>query len=307
MDSPLKNHIHKAQIDDNDDLVLADALSRKYNLTSTYFNDFEFRMLRKKNFIIDIYGDTGSGKSIIAQYTASYVQSFIETEIMKPLIEKVVDEHGRKPVFDSSNICFDTSEIMQRIKECVPFETIIYDEAGSEKTVGTGSLREKYDKERIMKRIRGDQNNFIFCDPLTDDTKIADLYLYRLRTFDIDYKHELNRSIIEAKNLYGSWGIYGHIITQKFEVDGYAEKKQKQIDDIKNFEFGGGRQKVYNETAEKLIKMGIGKYPKSDWNGFVEEWTKGQFAKGEIQKIKLKIGYYLAIENDVEKGDETHA
>lgn len=294
-DSPLKNYIHKAEIKENCDLNLADALLKKYNLTRTYLKDLEFRMMKNKNFLIEIYGDTGSGKSNIAQYTGSYVQNFIDSsEYLAPLLDKVVDEHGRKPVFDATNVCFDTSEMISRIKECVPFETMVYDESGSEKTVGTGSLREKADKERILKRVRSDQNNFIFCDPLTDDTKISNLYNYRLRTFDIDYEHCLNRCLIEAKNIYGIWNILGHIITSECELKGYREKKNEQIKAIKNFEFGGGRIKLWESLAEEMIKKGIGDFKFQDWFFMVDEWTKQNYTKQEVTNITKKIRFKLA-------------
>ena len=61
-DSPLKDYIHQAEIDERGDLDLADTLAKKYNLTPKFFQDIEFRMRWEKNYIIEIYGDTGIGK-----------------------------------------------------------------------------------------------------------------------------------------------------------------------------------------------------------------------------------------------------
>lgn len=298
-DSPLKDYIHKAEIEERDDLVLAETLLKKNNLTITFFEDLEFRMRWEKNFNIEIYGDSGIGKSNVAQYIGDYITNYINTsEVMKPLVEKVVEEFGRKPVFDVSNICFDSSEMMAKIKEIIPFETIVYDEAGSEKTVGTGSQREKQDKERIIKRVRADQNNFIFCDPLVDNTKLSDLYLYRFRSLDIAYKHGFNRSILEAKNLYGIWGMYGHVITSKFEVAGYREKKNKQIKEIKQFEFGGGRILLWEKLADEMIEKGIGDFTFQDYPYMIDEWTKQNYTKDEVKNIVKKIRFKLARPKD---------
>ncbi len=305
-DSPLKDYIHQAEIDERDDLALADALAKKYNLTPKFFKDIEFRMMWEKNYIIEIYGDTGIGKSTVAQYVGDYTDNFVNSKKMKPLIEKVIDEYGRKPVFDVSNVCFDTSEMIAKIKEIIPFETIVYDEAGSEKAVGTGSSREKADKERILKRVRADQNNFIFCDPLVDNTKLTDLYLYRLRSLDISYKHGFNRSVLEAKNLYGIWGMYGHIITSDFQVKGYREKKNKQIKDIKQFEFGGGRIKLWEKVAGEMIDKGIQKYLFQDWFYLVDEWTKQNYTKDEVKNIIKKIRFRSARPKE-EKGKKKNA
>ncbi len=294
-DSPLKDYIHKAEIDERDDLALADTLLKKNNLTPIFFKDIEFRMRWEKNYIIEIYGDTGIGKSNVAQFVGDYTNNYINSSpIMKPLIDKVIEEYGRKPTFDVSNVCFDTSEVVAKIKEIIPFETIVYDEAGSEKTVGTGSQREKQDKERILKRVRADQNNFIFCDPLVDNTKLTDLYLYRFRSLDIAYKHGFNRSILEAKNLYGIWGMYGHIVTSKFEVKEYRQKKNKQIKEIKQFEFGGGRIKLWEKLAGEMIDKGIQKYLFQDWSYLVDEWTKQNYTKDEVKNIIKKIRFKLA-------------
>lgn len=294
-DSPLKNYIHRAEINEKDDLELADALLKKNNLTKIFFKDIDFRMLLKKNYILQIYGDIGTGKSIIAQYTGKYTENFVlNSPQLEPAINEIEEKFGRKPVFDKTNICFDTSELNARTRECVPFETFVYDEAGSEKIVGTGSQREKADKERILKRVRGDQNNFIFCDPLTDETKLADLYLYRLRTFDIDYINELNRSLLEAKNLFGTWGIYGHIVTQKYTVDGYLEKKDAQIKAIKKFEFGGGRIALWEKLADDMMAKGIENYLFQDWSYMIDEWTNQNYTKDEVKNIIKKIRFKTA-------------
>lgn len=295
-DSPLKDYIHQAEIDERDDLSLADALSKKYNLTSRFFKDVEFRMRAEKNCILEIYGDSGIGKSTVAQYIADYINTFVNSKdpIMQPLIEKVVEKYGRNPEFDKSNICFDTSEMIKKIKELIPFETIIYDEAGSEKAVGIGSQREKRDKDRILKRVRADQNNFIFCDPLIDNTKMAELYLFRLKSLDISYDYGLNRSILEAKNLYGIWGMYGFIVTSDFQVADYKKKKADQIRAVKKFEFGGGRSELWETVAQEMIDKGIQKFSLPDWKYLIIKWTYQNYTVDENKQILNEIRFKLA-------------
>ncbi len=292
-DSPLKNYIHKQMMNNRDDLELGEVTLKKYNLTKIFLDDIKFRMLKKKNYVISFHGDTGIGKSTIAQFVGNYTHQFIMSKLCKERVEEIEDKFGRKPVFDVTNVIFDTSEFINRLKESVPMETFIYDE-NSEKPVGTGSMREKYDKERIVKRVRSFQQNFIFCDPLIDESKLSGMYLYRFGAFDIEYQYKLNRTILEAKNYLGQWSTFGHIITKQFELPGYQKKKDDQILAIEKFEFGGGKIKLWEETANKMLEKGIGEFMRQDWPYMVEEWTNQNYTKDEVKAIIRKIGFKRA-------------
>ena len=292
-DSPLKNYIHKQMMNNRDDLELGEVTLKKYNLTKIFLDDIKFRMLKKKNYVISFHGDTGIGKSTIAQFVGNYTHQFIMSKLCKERVEEIEDKFGRKPVFDVTNVIFDTSEFINRLKESVPMETFIYDE-NSEKPVGTGSMREKYDKERIVKRVRSFQQNFIFCDPLIDESKLSGMYLYRFGAFDIEYQYKLKRAILEAKNYLGQWSTFGHIITKQFELPGYQKKKDDQILAIEKFEFGGGKIKLWEETANKMLEKGIGEFMRQDWPYMVEEWTNQNYTKDEVKAIIRKIGFKRA-------------
>lgn len=290
-DSPLQNYLHKKWITGDFAVDPSEVYTKSHNLTNYLYNDIKFRMLNKKNYLISLYGYTGIGKSTVAQQIAKYTHDFIMSKYCKKLTEQVQSVYGRKPEFDASNICFDTDELLKRLKDAVPMETFIYDEAGSEKITGSGSMRQKWDQQRIMKRVRVLQHNFLLCDPLADDTKMGQLHLYKLQPVQIDYKQQMNRSLIRAASDYGQYEIVGHIITPKYLVQGYEEKKDKQAREIEAIEFGGGRAKLYEQIANKILADGvrngiqITKFKKQEWTALIEVHTHFQYSKDEIKII----------------------
>jgi len=305
IDSPLKDYIHHAMLNDDDDRDLNEALAERNNLTRLFLDDVKFRMCRKKNYVISFFGDTGIGKSTIAQYIAKYTHDFVLSDYCKnskgeKIVDLIEEKYGDKPKFDETNIVFDAAEFNSRLKDSLPMETFIYDEH-SDKPVGTGSNREKMDKERIIKRVRALQQNFIFCDPLIDESKVGQLHLYKLNAWDIDYEQQLNRTLIQAKNSYEQYVYFGHMITKQYEHENYDKKKMKQITDLENFEQGGGRIAQWDKVAEEMLEKGISDYPKGDWHYFIEEWTKQQYTKDEVKAIKNKVGYKVAEKKQKEK------
>ncbi len=293
-DSPLMDYIHRAMINGNDCLDLSEALLKKFNLTKLLLDDIKARMLRKKNYIFSMWGFTGIGKTTVATQLANYTHGFVLSDHCKHIVDKIEEEFGRKPRFDLTNICFDSSELVSRLRESVPMETFVYDEAKSEKTVGTGSMREKMDKERIMKRVRALQQNFILCDPLIDESKLSELHLYKIQSFDIEYNHMLNRSIIHARNSDNNYSPFGHIITKFFEMPGYEKKKMDHLIALEKLEFGGGRIKLWDDLANEMIAKGIGNFKFQDYPYLIEEWTKQNYTKDEVKNIIKKIRFKVA-------------
>ena len=294
-DSPLMNRLHKRWVEEDFYVSPGEVYEKRNDLTHHFKEDIRWRMLNGKNYVIDLYSFTGRGKSTVAQAIGYFTHKFILSKYCKRLVEKIVEnpEYGRKPTFDASNICFDTSELLKRLKEAVPMETFIYDEARSEKTTGSGSMREKWDKQRILKRVRVLHHNFILCDPIVDKSTIGNLCLYKIKPVGVDYKKKLNRSLLFAID-EGSddYEMVGHIITNQYEVKGYLEKKLKFARDVETLEFGGSREALYIKIAEKILKEGVTKdkipiteFKFQEWPSLLELETNFQYAKDELKII----------------------
>ena len=297
-DSPLMDALHKRWVNgefsaDSDEIYLPER-----NFSKLLDQDIKFRMLNNKNFAFDMYSFYGRGKSTIAQYIGKKTHSFIMSKYCRHLVKPIEEKYGRKPEFDLSNICFDTTELLKRLSEAVPMETFIYDEARSEKVVGSGSKRQEWDKERILKRVRVLQHNFILCDPLADETKISNLCIYKFKPVGIDYEKKLNRSILFAMDEgTDRYEMVGHIITPFCEIAGYLKKKKKYARDVEEFSFGGERWRVYEKKAMEILEKGLStkdnekitNFKFQDWNSLLEIETGFQYAKDEIKIINQFI------------------
>ena len=309
------NALHKRWIEDNFEIAPSEVYEEANDFTPKIHEDIKFRMLNQKNYAFDMYSFYGRGKSTIAQHFGNYTHQFILSPKCRHLVDKIEEKYGRKPAFDITNICFDTTELLKRISESVPMETFIYDEARSEKVTGSGSMREKWDKERILKRVRVLQHNFILCDPLGDESKMGKLCLYKIKPVGIDYEKKLNRSLLFALNEGNdTYEMVGHIITKQFEVKGYLEKKLGQARAVELQEFGGDRSKLYKSIAEKILKEGvegvtsvktpITDYKFQDWGSLLEVATNFQYAKDEIKLINQFLRALTARAKEAKKPTE---
>ena len=309
-DSPLMNALHKRWVAEEFAIDPSEVYEKRNDFSKQLKDDFKFRMLNKKNFAIDMYSFYGRGKSTIAKWIGQYTHKFVMSNYCKPLVEEIEQKYGRKPAFDITNICFDITELLKRLAESVPMETFIYDEARSEKTTGSGSMREKWDKERILKRVRILQHNFILCDPLVDESKIGKLCLYKIKPVAIDYEKKLNRSLLFALNEGNDiYQMVGHVITPFIEIEGYMDKKLKQARGVELIEYGGERSKLYEAIAEKILNEGlksknnlpISTFKFQDWNALIEIETKFQYAKDEVKIINMFIRAKIAAPKEKKK------
>lgn len=294
-DSPLMDFLHKRWIEEDFFVSPSEIYEKKNNLSKKFKEDIAWRMLNNKNYVLDMYSFTGRGKSTVAQAIGQFTHKFVMSKSCKHLVEKIEENpsYGRKPAFDASNICFDTSEMLKRLKEAVPMETFVYDEARSEKITGSGSMREKWDKQRILKRVRVLQHNFILCDPIADKSTIGNLCLYKIKPIGIDFESKMNRSFVFAIDEgTDDYEMVGHLITSFCELKGYAEKKLKFARDVETLEFGGSREQLYIKIADKILTEGVtsDKVPITgfkfqDWGPLLELETKFQYSKDELKII----------------------
>ena len=203
--SPMINKIHLLQIDFN--LYLKQAMKR--DLSQTFQEDLDFRIGNERNLDIVIHGETGSGKSRLAM--SIYWEIIERARELNPGLKYTAD-----------NICFTRTQWLERGETLTQGDCLIFDEDDQSK-IGTGSLRQITEQERIEKTLRQSQFNFIFCSPIVEQH----VEHYILQAFDMDFEKELNRAVVMKRDMSGLILPYGYIILERHEVDGYEEKKKK--------------------------------------------------------------------------------
>lgn len=266
--SPMLNKIHLLQIDIN--LYLKKAMSN--DLTETFIKDMKFRAENERNLDIVIGGETGSGKSSLAQSIYWHLNDFGT----KAGISKSLE-------FTVNNIAFTRTEWLQVSKRMTRGETLIFDE-DDQARIGIGSMRQIEEQEQIEKTLRQSQFNFIFCSPIIEEH----VEHYILRALDIDYKQELNRAVVYKKDEVGLCLPYGYVVLPHHMVEGYDEKKHGFRKQVQNRSLRD-RFLEYDDVARALIeKMQIHKLKKRTQKSLVARFFP-RYVDEEVKEIMTSI------------------
>ncbi|MEM5802810.1 MAG: hypothetical protein QXO57_02530 [Candidatus Aenigmatarchaeota archaeon] len=222
-DSPLKDFLREQFASQNQDFYRAYYTS----LSSLFAEDIEFRATNKKNLIVDIYGDTRSGKSsaglslLLAWYRA------LKKDKLFPSKEQFYQHI-------LNNICFTTTEILDRVKALAleyfrtsnNFKTLkkedlterdliellqelqiqdmlILDEQRELQKFGFGALREEAEMNDIEMITAKTQLSITFISPI----KKPHISHYSLKALDIDKKNKVNRLLVFEKDFPSSQGF----------------------------------------------------------------------------------------------------
>ena len=242
--------------------------------------DFKQRYKEKNNVIIYIYGNQGSGKSLLG------IELGLElgTIYTRPLQIK--------------NITFFDAQFSNNLKDTQNKDTLIHDEA-DEKTYGALSAYYAGEIQDAMFRNRATQQNYIFCSPHEGERG-------QFITIDVKNTRKNNKGVpqqIEAL-LYTSWyndstvrvcrGILIWDISQK-ALDFYAKYEKNKIDSLDKIkkDLGGTfdivkivANKKYEELHDKLILKPTN--PNEEY-----KIVKGAYF-GDIIEIDGDIGKYTA-------------
>jgi len=265
--SPLMNKVHLIQIDLN--LYLKSAMER--DLTDEFYQDLDFRVENERNFDIVVAGETGSGKSRLSQ--AIYWETFVRAKKFL----------NHKLEFTCDNICFTRTEWLTRTEKLQAGDTLIFDEDDQTK-IGTGSLRQLTEQERIEKTLRQSQYNFIFCSPIIEQH----VEHYILRAFDIEFKHQLNRAVLYKKDEMGLILPYGHIIMKRHEVDGYEEKKKRFRQAVQDRNIRD-RFIEYDDVAKILTKkFNLPALKKRTQKSLIQRFFP-RFVEEEVKEIMVSV------------------
>ena len=265
--SPLLNKIHLLQIENNP--FLGDAM--RCDLSKIFIKDLEFRVKMERNLDLVIGGETGSGKSSLAQAIAwelyEYGKKYID-----PNLKFTVDQ-----------IAFTRTEWLQITQTMKRGDTLIFDE-DDQARIGTGSMRQIEEQEQIERTLRQSQFNFIFCSPIIEEH----VEHYILRALDIEFSQELNRAVVYKKDEQGMLLPYGHIVLPRHEVEGYNEKKNKFREQVQN---RGLRERFleYDKVAQILIdKLQIDKLKKRTQKSLVARYFP-RYVDEEVKEIMVSI------------------
>ncbi|MFW5902508.1 MAG: hypothetical protein ACOCTT_01330 [archaeon] len=289
--SPLINEMHKQEIKENREIK--NILGKKgKNMTSLFFKDLEWRMNNEKNFIIVVYGETGTGKSSIAQRIALEAYRYLP------------EDRKKDAELDESNIAFTRDQLLNRLQRASPGETMIYDEDKSE-SYGMGTQREHEQMKKIEESVRAESINFVFCSP---DPKNHEQH-YTIRAFDVDYNNKVNRAIIYYSEKDQWRRPIGTLYTKKCFYKGYLQKKRDYIHDIKKSRSSGktisyikAAKEVYNKNenfpyrstdqSKLLLKLEFGdsRFTEKELNHIIhiaKLWKKGdQTPEGTLKKAR---------------------
>ena len=264
--SPIINKIHLLQIEFN--LYLKQAMQR--DLTDIFLQDLDFRVANERNLDLVIHGETGSGKSRLAMTV--YWEIWNRAKKL-----------NKKLRFDSDNICFTRTEWLERSEKLTRGGTLIFDEDDQSK-IGTGSLRQITEQERIEKTLRQSQFNFLFCSPLVEQH----VEHYILQAFDMDFSKSLNRAVVMKRDMTGMILPYGHIMLKKHEIEGYEDKKKefrKTVQDRKVSD----RFKEYDDTARFMIKkFKLAEMKKRTQKSLIQRYFP-RFVEEEVKEIMTSI------------------
>lgn len=264
--SPLINAIHLIQIDMN--MYLRSAMQR--DLTDVFRQDLDFRVENERNLDIMIPGETGSGKSRVAM--SIYYELHKRGKKLNPKLKFTVD-----------NVCFTRNEWISQNERLSRGDTLIFDE-DDQSRVGTGSLRQLDEQERIEKTLRQSQFNYLFCSPLIQQH--VDHYI--LKAFVMDFARRLNRVVVMKRDETGFVLPYGFIILEKHELEGYDEKKALFRKSVQERTVND-RFKEYDGVAQTLIeRLHINKLKKRTQKSLIQRYFP-RFVEEEVKEIMTSI------------------
>lgn len=266
--SPLGNEMHKERVKSNPELRNA----LKDDKTELFFKDLKWRLKNEKNIILVVYGETGSGKSTVAQRIAYEMLHFLP------------EKRRKNASLDDSHVCFSRTQVIDKIKEVNPGETIISDE-DRQQSYGMGSHREKEQMDKIEQSVRAESLNFIFCSPFPHNHEQH----YTIEAFDIDYENKVNRAILYNVNEMGMKEPIGTLYFKQYTIPGYIEKKRNYIRGVRT-SMTSDRTRSYVDIAKELFKKYKDRgfpHRKNKKNEilFKMEYGEGQFTEEEIDQI----------------------
>lgn len=291
---------------DIDDLPVneKEALQERFDLTTRFFQDIAFRQLNKNFWIAFIHGEGGSGKSSIGRFI--YKSNFnwlSNSEQGKKLINDWIGQGFKSPQCSANFFTFSDLEFMSVSGKAQPLDIIVKDEDyETSSQIGGKALKER--KRMLLSRIRALQLNFILIDPIFSEiSELRKLYTYIFYAHDKDYENGLLRAVLSLKDYQGVFHPVGHIKAKFIELEGYEEKKMKQLLEVKRMQQPEYKQKQLDKISKAMVewvdvqtgeKDDIRDYVRNSWANLIKRRMDvmgiGGFRAGtEIKEIKDNI------------------
>lgn len=177
-----------------------------YNLGEMIKNTLINPIKYNSNIVVGIIGETGSGKSELAQ-----ALSLISRQANKEFKNRDVEIH----------ICWTPEDLFDTLMKIKKGDVIMKDE--SPKAFGEGARIEKWSIDNALAVIRKVENTFIFCDPRDIKINLCDLYL---ETAGMNFKTRTNRFMVLNKERF----YFGHIYTVLHDDKEFRDRYEKEKD-----------------------------------------------------------------------------
>ena len=251
--------------------------SSKNNHSNRFNREIDWRTRFRKNIVIAIFGETGSGKSLVAQTIALmwinlFKKNLKSGKLLDSVPKDILDNLKRNDL-PKAGFSFSDPEFLKHISNMGYGDIEIRDE--TPRMSGTGKRVTIEAILNILDEVRAHQNSFIIVSPdLNQLIKTSAVHFY-LRTAGINYDTRQTRLIIYEPIVTFSGNTKlqptGRIILTIHNDDVLTEEynrlKDKNIKTVKNTRgkvgkagFGG-----VNERAEEQVRALIKICKKHDW------------------------------------------
>lgn len=206
----------------------------RYNLTIPLMKDLKNianpKHLFTQNFVLNLSGGTGEGKSIS----------------MLSLGFEIFSDFSYKNVF------FFDQQILDNVKNFPQNTLLIRDENPAKSIFGLGSMRTTSQLSLLAETCRKAGLNLAFIEPSFTQHDVAK---YILETVDMDTEHRITRlAIRDTRTLNYMGALYIRVVDEK-NIDWvkYNRVKDKFIEDIKSGKLSDAKLD-YESIANKMLK-----------------------------------------------------
>jgi len=249
-------------------------LNEDYNFSEILEVSIRDPILDHSNNIFGLIGDTGTGKSELAQ-TISLVSKKVNKDFL-----------GRDIQMFLSYIWEDFHATLKLSKKG---DVMWKDEMP--KTMGKGSLLQKWEIENILHSIRKMENTFIFVDPLDIKVDLCNLYI---ESAGMNFKTRTNRFMLLNKRRE----YFGHIYAKLHDDEQfrywYDTQKDKFIDFIKE---KGGKVEIEEDDDENEEEVySIESFLRRNYKSRTKErdidiYLRYEEGEGSFETLAKKYGY----------------
>jgi len=188
-------------------------------------------VLFQSNTILQIYGQSGTGKSRWALSLAKFLTP---------------------NTFKEYNVCFFDSKVLDIAKTLSPNSIIIRDEGVGKATYGLGSQRTSAQLNILIETVRKYGLSIFFIEPLEVRNELAK---YTIELVDMDVEQRITR--VAVKNNFTNQylgAVYFPILPENDPlVLKYEEVKDKFIDDVREGKFTGAKED-YKSMALTIVE-----------------------------------------------------